>query len=184
MPHILINLAKFLLTFSFSYSKKKNRSHEEQTENIYLSDFVTTQHNFSFFKKSKFMTTFNFQCLNPAQSFQGDSLLLTTKSLAVSGTLMTDLTIKPPSGFELANPGLVIDTQLIYYSFIITNQPRKHVGLEDVLKASSKTKNCYVEDVLKTCLEDVMKTYLEDVSKTLWRQRKYLLEISVSNKSK
>ena len=47
---------------------------------------------------------------------------------------------------------------------------------QDVLKTSWKTKNCYAEDVLKTCLEDVLKT--------LWRQAKYLLGISVSNKSK
>ena len=82
------------------------------------------------------------------------------------------------------------------------------VGLEDVFKTSWKTKNCYaedvlktcledvlktcledvlktyLEDVLKTCLEDVLKTCLEDVLKTLWRQAKYLLGISVSNKSK
>ena len=32
-------------------------------------------------------------------------------------------------------------------------------------------------------LEDVFKTCLEDVLKTLWRQAKYLLRISVSNKS-
>ena len=56
--------------------------------------------------------------------------------------------------------------------------------LQDVLKTSWKTKNCYAEDVLKTCLEDVLKTCLEDVLKTLWRQTKYLLGISVSNKSK
>ena len=33
------------------------------------------------------MTTFNFQCLNLAESFQGGSLLLITESLAVPGTL-------------------------------------------------------------------------------------------------
>ena len=38
------------------------------------------------------------------------------------------------------------------------------------------SKHCYAEDILKTCLEDVLKT--------LWRQAKYLLGISVSNKSK
>ena len=64
--------------------------------------------------------------------------------------------------------------------------------LQDVLKTSWKTKNCYAEDVLKTCLEDVLKTCLEDVLKTcpedvlktLWRQANYLLGISVSIKSK
>ena len=67
---------------------------------------------------------------------------------------------------------------------------------EDILKTSWKTKNCYAEDVLKTCLEDVLKrcleytlkTCLEDLLKILWRQPKYLLEISVylswDNKSK
>ena len=87
------------------------------------------------------------------------------------------------------------------FSITILRLPRR---LEDVLKTSCKTswktKNCYVEDVLKTCLEDVLKTwledflkvcledvlktYLEDVLKTLWRQTKYLLGLSVSNKSK
>ena len=49
--------------------------------------------------------------------------------------------------------------------------------LQDVLKTC-------LEDVLKTCLEDLLKTCLEDFLKTLWRQTKYLLEISVSNNSK
>ena len=49
--------------------------------------------------------------------------------------------------------------------------------LQDVLKTC-------LEDVLKTCLEDVLKTYLEDVFKTSRRQTKFLLVISVSNKSK
>ena len=49
--------------------------------------------------------------------------------------------------------------------------------LQDVLKTC-------LEDDLKTCLDEVLKTCLEDVLKTLWRQTKYLLEISVSNKSK
>ena len=67
---------------------------------------------------------------------------------------------------------------------------------KEVLKTSWKTKNYYAEDVWKTCLEDVLKTCLEDALKTcledllkiLWRQPKYLLEISVylswDNKSK
>ena len=57
--------------------------------------------------------------------------------------------------------------------------------LEDVLKKCLEDvlKTC-LEDVLKTCLEDVLKACLEDVLKTLWRQAKYLLGISVSNKSK
>ena len=57
--------------------------------------------------------------------------------------------------------------------------------LEDVLKTCIEDvlKTC-LEDVLKTCLEDVLKTYLEDVFKTSRRQTKFLLVISVSNKSK
>ena len=62
------------------------------------------------------------------------------------------------------------------------------VGLEDVFKMSWKTKHCYNEDVLKTCLEDVLKTCLEDVLRILWRQTKHLLGIceylSGDNKSK
>ena len=56
---------------------------------------------------------------------------------------------------------------------------------EDVLKTCLEDvlKTC-LGDVLKTCLEDVLKTYLEDVFKTLWRATKYLLGISVTNKSK
>ena len=33
-------------------------------------------------------------------SFQGDSLLLTTESLGVPGTLLINLTMKTPSGFK------------------------------------------------------------------------------------
>ena len=77
-----------------------------------------------------------------------------------------------------------------YLSLLVTSQ-QTFVGLEDVFNTSSaqqfyvfqdvlktawKTKNCYAEDVLKTCLEDVLKA--------LWRQAKYLLGISVFNKSK
>ena len=40
------------------------------------------------------MATFNFQCLNPVSSFQGSSLLLTIESIAVFGTLLTELTMK------------------------------------------------------------------------------------------
>ena len=49
--------------------------------------------------------------------------------------------------------------------------------LEDVLKTC-------LENVLKICLEDVLKTCLEDVCNTFWKQTKFLLELSVSNKSK
>ena len=62
----------------------------------------------------------------------------------------------------------------------------------NVLKTSWMTKNCYDEDVLKTCLEDVLNTCLEDVLKTClenifktsWRQKKKKMGISVSHKSK
>ena len=37
---------------------------------------------------------------------------------------------------------------------------------QDILKTSWKTKNCYAEDVLKTCLEEVLKTCLEVILKT------------------
>ena len=70
-----------------------------------------------------------FKCLNCVEPFQGDSSLLTTKPLVVPGTPLSDLTMKPPCGFEPANPGLGIvkhysfDWNLvIYYSFIQTNQ--------------------------------------------------------------
>ena len=56
--------------------------------------------------------------------------------------------------------------------------------LEDVLEQEKLLRWRHLEDVLKTCLQDVLKTYLEDVLKTLWRETKFLLGISVSNKSK
>ena len=57
--------------------------------------------------------------------------------------------------------------------------------LEDVLKTCLEEvlKTC-LEDFLKVCLEDDLKICLEDVLKTLWTQTKYLVGISVSNKSK
>ena len=58
-----------------------------------------------------------FKCLNSVQSFPGDSLLLTTKSPGVSGTLLIDLTMKPRSRFEPPNPRLVIGKQLFHYFF-------------------------------------------------------------------
>ena len=39
--------------------------------------------------------------------------MLNTESLGVPGTLLIDLFMKPPSGFESANPGLVIRKNLI-----------------------------------------------------------------------
>ena len=67
------------------------------------------------------------------------------------------------------------------FSVTILRLPRR---LEDVLEDEKLLRWRRLEDVLKTCLEDVLKTCLEDVLKTLWRQAKYLLGISVSNKSK
>ena len=59
------------------------------------------------------------------------------------------------------------------FSVPIFHRPR---GLADVLKTSrktsGKTKYCYAEDVLETCLEEVLKTCLEDVFKTSLRQAK------------
>ena len=72
--------------------------------------------------------------------------------------------------------------------------------LQDVLKTSRKTKNCYAEDVLKTPWRHVLKTSWnhvlmtpwrhvlkmswKHVLKTLWRQTKYLPAKCVSDKSK
>ena len=65
------------------------------------------------------------------------------------------------------------------------------IRLEDVFKTSRKTSWRRLEDVLeeekllrRRRLEDVLKTYLEDVFKTSRRETKFLLVISVSNKSK
>ena len=80
---------------------------------------------------------------------------------------MTYLTIKPPSGFELANPGLVIDTQLIYYSFIITNQPSKHVL---VLKTSWRRLPRRKIVTLKTSWRPVLKMSWRHILKTSRRR--------------
>ena len=42
-----------------------------------------------------------------------ESLLLTTESLGVSGTLLINLTMKTPSGFKSGNTGMVIGNRLI-----------------------------------------------------------------------
>ena len=57
---------------------------------------------------------------------------------------------------------------------VITQQT--FVGLQDMSQDVLKTKNCYAEDVLKTCFENVLKTSLEDVLKT------YLEEVLETNK--
>ena len=59
------------------------------------------------------------------------------------------------------------------FSLTILRLPRH---LEDVFKDQKLLHWRRLQDVLKTCLEDVLKT--------LWRQKKYLLGISVSKKSK
>ena len=41
-----------------------------------------------------------FKSLNPVQSFQGESLLITIESLEFYGTLLIDLIMKPPIGFK------------------------------------------------------------------------------------
>ena len=56
------------------------------------------------------------------QSFQGDSLLLTTESLGVPGTLLIDLTMKPASGFKSVNPVMVISKHLIDWLFFDYNK--------------------------------------------------------------
>ena len=74
-----------------------------------------------------------FKLPNPVQSFQGDSLLLTTEFLGVAGALLINLTMKKPSGFKWVNPGLIIGNHVIdsfitliilsyysHYSFIVT----------------------------------------------------------------
>ena len=52
------------------------------------------------------------------------------------------------------------------FSVTILRLPRR---LEDVLKTSWKTKNCYAEDVLKTSWRHVLKTSWRHVLKTSWR---------------
>ena len=54
------------------------------------------------------MTLFNY--VNPAEPFQGGSLLITSKSPAFSSTDLTDLTMKTTRSFEPEVPGLVIDS--------------------------------------------------------------------------
>ena len=66
-------------------------------------------------------------------------------------------------------------TSLQWNSF--TSSIRLENIFEDVLKTC-------LEDVLETCLEDILKICLENVLNTLWRQTKYLLGLSVSNKLK
>ena len=60
------------------------------------------------------------------------------------------------SDIDLWNIDL-LDTHL---DLLDTDIPSKHfVCLQDVFKVSWKTKNCYAEDVLKTCLKRRLKTF-------------------------
>ena len=62
------------------------------------------------------MANFNeFKCLTPVQPLRGDSLLLTTEPLGVPDILLIDVTIKTPSGFQLANPRMIIINSLLFY---------------------------------------------------------------------
>ena len=107
-----IHLAKFLWTCFPCYFKKK-QEFQRSEQKKYLFDFMTTW--------------IEFKCLNPVQSFQGGSLLLTTTHLGVPGTLFIDLTMKPPSGVKPANPGLVIGKQIIHYSLILPRRCIKYL---------------------------------------------------------
>ena len=73
--------------------------------------------NIAYFLKQKLYGNFQwiqFKSLNPVQSFQGDNLLITTEAVGVPGTLLIDLTMKPPIGFNSVNLGLVIGKVLTY----------------------------------------------------------------------
>ena len=63
--------------------------------------------------------------LNPVQSFQGGSSLLTNKFLGLPGKLLIDLAMKPPGGFEPLITELVIN----HYSFI-TSKKLMHKGFK------------------------------------------------------
>ena len=58
------------------------------------------------------------------------------------------------------------------------------MSCEDVLKTFSRPLARRLQDVLKKSLEYVLKTYLEDVFKRSREKTKFLLLISVSNRSK
>ena len=62
---------------------------------------MTTEQSYSFLRKELYdnFLWIQFKSPNPVGSFQGDSLLLTTESLGVPGTLLISLSMKPSSGF-------------------------------------------------------------------------------------
>ena len=105
------------------FTSRKNRICKEWTENRYISGFVLTWHSYSFLKNELYspFLWIEFKYLNPVQPFQRESLLLSTKPLGVPGTHLIDLTIKPPRGFEAANPGLVIGKHLIVSLLLYSN---------------------------------------------------------------
>ena len=94
-------------------TSRKNKSCKDLTKNRYLSDFVTN--NYSFLKRELCgpFQRMEFKCLKHAELFQGDSLVLTKKSIGVASTLLIELTMESLSSFEPTNPGLVIDKGLI-----------------------------------------------------------------------
>ena len=77
-------------------------------------------------------------------------------------------------------------TRLQRNNYLSSKTSWRHLArrLEGVLGDEKLLRWRRLEDVLKTCLDDILKTCLEEVFKTSWRQAKYLLEISLSNKSK
>ena len=100
--------------------------------------------------------------------------------------------LKPFIFWEVANPYKICwktfsrntflpSKHLLVFSVTIFRLLRRledvlQIRLEDLLKTSWKTKNCYAEHVLKTSWRHVLKKS--------WRQTKCLLGISLSNKFK
>ena len=62
------------------------------------------------------------QILQPCRAISRRHSLLTTKSVGVPGTLLIDLTMKSPRGFEPANTGLVTGKHLIISLFFHSNK--------------------------------------------------------------
>ena len=91
-----------------------------------------------------------------------------------SSRRLQDISSRPLQDMSLRRLPDMSSTRLQHvFSVTIFRLPRR---LQDVFKTSrKKTKNCYAEDVLKTCLEDVFKTP--------GKQTKCSLGISASNKS-
>ena len=94
---------------AFLVTSTKNRSHKEWTQKRYQILWQTSKAT-PFLRKKLYgnFLWIQFKSLNPVQSFQGDSLLLTTESLGVLVTLLINLAMETRSGFKWVNPGLVI----------------------------------------------------------------------------